>query len=75
MNAKDTIIIGDHYEDAIITDKICEKYARRLVQEYLKENTRFSGGWICFREANIGGYYRYTLWNPYYQMAKEFMTV
>tara|TARA_Y100000310_G_scaffold274573_1_gene290637 strand:+ start:658 stop:894 length:237 start_codon:yes stop_codon:yes gene_type:complete len=48
--ASDTIQVRDDLTVIKITKDIDEKYARKLIQQWLKKNTDFMGGWQLFHQ-------------------------
>lgn len=46
------------------------KYARKLINDYLKENTLYKGAWTVWFKGEKDGIYNFKIDNPYYKMAK-----
>lgn len=71
---------------ATVSGGITEKYARKLLQDKLKSDTPFKGGWECFlltdrvarpRDAvqnmvSVDGDYVFELYNPFASMTGYF---
>ena len=57
MSAIDTMVIEDSWIS--ITADIDEKYARKLIQDYLKSNTPMSHGWYLWGYHDEGDGKRY----------------
>lgn len=79
MSVKDTIKVDLEKLRATV-DKPCdEKYARKLLQDWLKTNTVWKGGWEVvkdFRRWDDADKYNFTLHNPfaglsYYKIEKR----
>lgn len=57
---------------ARVEPRVNEKYARKLVQDKLKSETDYKGGWTCWID-NLytdDNYYDFSLTNPFYQASR-----
>lgn len=69
MTILDTLTINDEYSIATCKNGVNIKGARKIINDYLKENTVFKGGWTVWFEEDDGEKYWFKLHNPYKEMS------
>lgn len=57
---------------ARVSPRVNEKYARKLVQDKLKSETDYKGGWTCWIDNAYSDddHYDFSLANPFYQASR-----
>ena len=67
MTVKDSISINLANKTATIKSGCAEKYARKLINDWLKENTDLHGGWVVWKAEDFekDGKYHFTLMNMF----------
>lgn len=70
-NAKETITIRDDGKVVTITSRINEKYARKLLQDFLKDATGIPGMWSLWLVSKDETKYTFEIENPI-QRVKEY---
>lgn len=76
---KDSIVVDMETLRCSVAKPCDEKYARKLLQDYLKENTGYKGGWSVtkdFRRWDDPERWHFTIHNPfaglsYYKIERE----
>lgn len=61
---RETIAANDDFTQVSIKSGCGEKYARKLIQDYLKENTRFKGMWILTLDYINNKVFVFNAYNP-----------
>ena len=63
--ASKKLVVAIDLTAATLPANISEKYARKLLQDYLKANSMYKGGWECWLEKIEDGKYHFEISNRY----------
>lgn len=65
---KDTVTVSLDLMTATCRGGCHVKYARKLIQDWLKKNTDYKGHWTVWFDEEIDGMYYFSLSNPMYSI-------
>lgn len=68
VTVKDSVTIKQDLTQAYCKNGCEIKYARKLINDWLKEKTPYKGGWTVWFDHDDGTDYWFKLTNPYLEM-------
>ena len=70
--ARDTITWRDDMKRVTITNRIGQKYAHKLLQDWIKEKTGIKGYWTFYHDSTDEHAHAYIIDHPfYYKLGQE----
>ncbi len=62
---KESIAVRDDYKEVTCINGVGLKGCRKVINDYLKENTKYKGGWSVYFDYDDGEKYHFILFNDY----------